>query len=193
MWSIAVVAAAGGAEAGSGGGIAERLLSPDTGLLFWTPAIFIALLIILWRFGWGTMIDKLDERDRAIRGAVEEAGRERSEAQKLLAENKRLLEETRRKTSEMLGEAESAAKVERQRILDEARDESTRIVERGRKQIEQETNNALAQIRGSVVDLAIETTRKLIPRVVDESSHRDLAEQFVRELESEKDDGAPRA
>lgn len=174
------------AAAAEGGG--NPLLRVSPGLWIWTLAIFLCLLFVLGRWGWPLLIDKLDARDRSIRGAIEEARVEREQAQKLLAEHEQMLDETRRKTAEMLAEAQSAAKLERQRIVDEAREESARIVTRGREQIEQETRNALAQIRGSVAEMAIEVTRRLLPRSVDAAAHRELAEQFVRDLESAEQD-----
>ncbi len=187
---LAVSAPASGEAAASP---VDMLLRPEPGLWIWTLAIFGTLLFILWRFGWSKMIEQLDTRDRAIRGAVEEARAEREEAERLLAEQKRLLDETRRKTSDMLAEAQSAAKAERQKILDEARRNSTAMVARGREQIEQETKNAVSQIRAKVADLAIEVTRRLVPAAVDSSSHRQLAERFVAELEKREGGGGPEA
>jgi F-type H+-transporting ATPase subunit b len=176
------------AAAAAGGGD-NPLLRVSPGLWIWTLLIFACLLFVLGRWGWPLLIDKLDARDRSIRGAIEEARAEREEAEKLLKEQRALLEETRRKTTEMLAEAQSAAKLERQRIVAEARNESERIVSRGREQIEQETRNALAQIRSSVAQMAIQVAERLLPRTVDASAHRQLAEQFVNELESRSERG----
>ena len=178
-------------DAGGAASPADMLLRPEPGLWIWTLLIFGTLLFILWRFGWGKLIEQLDTRDRAIRGAVEEARSEREEAERLLAEHKQLLDETRRKTSDMLAEAQSAAKGERQKILDEARRESSNIVARGREQIEQETRNALSQIHSKVADLVIEVTRRLVPRAVVSASHRQLAERFAAELERRGDGHGP--
>lgn len=174
--------------AAEGGSPVDMLLKTSPGLWIWTLLIFLALLFVLGKWGWPLLIDKLDARDRSIRGAIEEARAEREEAERLLAEHRQLLDETRSKTTEMLAEAQAAAKSERQRIVDEAREESTKIVERGRQQIEQETQSALAKIRGNVAELAVEVTRKLIPRAVDPATHKQLAEDFARELERAGED-----
>ncbi|MDQ7088909.1 MAG: F0F1 ATP synthase subunit B [Acidobacteriota bacterium] len=132
--------------------------------------IFLLLLVVLWRWGWGMLIEKLDDRDHAIRGAIDEARSEREQATALLAEHKALLDKTRRETAEMLATAQADAKRERQRILDEARAEYEKILARGREQIEQETRAALAQIRGTVADLALEVAGKVLSRSMGDAS-----------------------
>ncbi|UCF69411.1 MAG: F0F1 ATP synthase subunit B [Acidobacteriota bacterium] len=159
------------------------LTRPIPGLWFYTLVIFGLLLLVLYRYGWGVLISKLDARDNAIRGAIDEARREREQAGKLLAEQEELLADTRRKTADMLTEAQQEAKLERQRILDQAREENDKILARGREQIEQETRAAIAQIRASAADLAVEVTRRMLPQVLDPGQHRALAEKFVSEIE----------
>jgi F-type H+-transporting ATPase subunit b len=165
------------------GGGGNPLLKVDPGLAIWTLIIFLLLLFVLWRYGWGMMIDKLDARDRAIRGSIEEARAERLEAEKLLAEQKALLDKTRRETAAMLQAAQQDAGTERQRLVDQAREEYERIVARGREQIDQETRAAVAEVRKVVADLAVGVAGRLIDRNLDTPGQRELAEKFVGELE----------
>lgn len=169
--------------ASSGGGGGNPLLRVDPGLAIWTLVIFLLLLFVLWRYGWGMMIDKLDARDRAIRGAIEEAKAERLEAEKLLVQQKALLDQTRRETATMLQAAQQEAGVERQRLVDQAREEYERIVERGREQIDQEKRAAVAEVRKVVADLAVGIAGRLLDKNLDTAGQRELAEKFVGELE----------
>ncbi len=172
--------------AGGGTGEGNPLLRFEPGLAIWTVVVFLLLLIVLWRFGWGTLIGKLDERDQSIRGAIDDASSQREEAAKLLEEQKALLAKSRRETSDLLAEAQSDAKAERQRILDEARAEYEKILARGRDQIEQETRAALSEIRRTVADLSIDVASEVLRRSVADKDHRDFAERFVAELEKKR-------
>jgi F-type H+-transporting ATPase subunit b len=169
--------------ASSGGGGGNPLLRVDPGLAIWTLIIFLLLLFVLWRYGWGMMIEKLDARDRAIRGSIDEARAERLEAEKLLVEQKALLDQTRRETAAMLQAAQQDAGAERQRLVDQAREEYERIVERGREQIDQEKRAAVAEVRKVVADLAVGVAGRLIDKNLDTAGQRELAEKFVGELE----------
>ncbi|MCU0222821.1 MAG: F0F1 ATP synthase subunit B [Acidobacteria bacterium] len=169
------------ASAEASGG--NPLLKVDPGLALWTLIIFLLLLFVLWRYGWGMMIGKLDARDRAIRGSIEEARAERLEAEKLLVEQKALLDKTRREAAAMLQAAQQDAGTERQRLVDQAREEYERILARGREQIDQETRAAVAEVRKVVADLAVGVAGRLIDRNLDTPGQRELAEKFVGELE----------
>ncbi len=164
------------------GGV-DSLLKVDPGLAIWTLIIFLLLLFVLWRYGWGMMIDKLDARDRAIRGSIEEARAERLEAEKLLVEQKALLDQTRRETAAMLQGAQQEAGAERHRLVEQAREEYERIVERGREQIDQEKRAAVAEVRQVVAELAIGVAGRLLDKNLDTAGQRELAEKFVGELE----------
>lgn len=172
--------AAEGAEAAAEG---NPLLRVSPGLWLWTLVIFLLLFLVLRWKGFGTLIEKLDARDRAIRGAIDEAKGQREQAEALLAEQRSMLEAARKESAEMLASAQEQAGRERQRIAAEAREEYERIVARGRGQIEQETRAALTQLRQTTATLAVDVASRLIQRNLDQPAQRELAEKFVRELE----------
>ncbi|MBP7148285.1 MAG: F0F1 ATP synthase subunit B [Acidobacteria bacterium] len=159
------------------------LLRVNPGLWLWTLIVFLVLLAVLYRYGWGMMISALDKRDKAIRGSIEQARHDRDEAQRLLEEHKALLDKGRRESAEMIAAAQKEAGRERARLVQEAREEYERIVARGREQIEQETRGALTQIRSTVADLAVDVASRLLRHNLDEPNQRALAERFVSELE----------
>lgn len=181
MATIALLASGGGE-----GGAVEQLLKAQPGIWLWTIGIFLLLLLILWRFGWGMMIDALDRRDKAIRGAVEQAKQERLDAERLLAEAKEQLARARRDAADAIAQAQGEAQREKQKIVDSAREEYDKIVARGREQIQSETKAALAQVRGVVANLALDVAGKLLQRSIDSPAQRSLAEQFVAEVEASK-------
>ena len=61
------------------------------GLMLWTVITFLVLLVVLRKFAWGPIVKMLDERERTIRDAIEQAKKERAEAERLLAEQKTAL------------------------------------------------------------------------------------------------------
>ncbi len=172
---LALLAAEGGED--------NPLLRVNPGLWLWTIVIFIAVFLVLRKWGFGPMISKLEARDRTIRGAIEDARREREEAERLLVQQRELLNQARRETAEMLASAQELAERERQRIAGEARVEYEKIVARGRSQIEQETRAAIDQVRQATAALALEVAGKVIRKTLDQPDHKRLAEEFVKELE----------
>ncbi len=182
--TIALLAAEGAEAAAHGEGGGNPLLRVSPGLWLWTLIIFLLLFLILRKWGFGAMIDKLDARDRAIRGAIEEAKGQRDQAEQFLAEQKALLDKARRESADMLAAAQEQAGRERQRIVTEAREEYDKIVARGRSQIEQETRAAVAEVREAAASLALDVAGRLIKKTMDQPQQKQLAEQFVKELET---------
>lgn len=183
---VALLAAAAphGAEAAEHGAGGNPLLQVNPGLWIWTLLIFFGVLLVLWRWGWGMMIAKLDQRDEAIRGAIDQAQAERREAETYLEQQRALLADARKQASELIAAAQQEASREKQRIVDDARQEYERIVARGRQQIEQETRAALSEVRETIADLSVEVAGRVLGRVIDDPTHRALARQFVSELDA---------
>jgi len=167
-----------GAEGGT-----NPLLQVTPGLALWTILVFLVVFFVLRKWGFGMMIAKLDQRDQAIRGAIEDARRQKQEAEKILVEQQAVLNQARRDASGMIAAAQEQGERERKRIATEAREEYEKTVARGRAQIEQETRAALTQIRGATASLALDVAGKLIRQTLDQPGHKELAERFVREIE----------
>src|SRR3974377_2044637 len=70
----------------------DTLLSVEPGLIIWTIIIFILLLLILKKMAWKPLLSSLRNREQMIKESVEKAENLRKEAEKLLDENKKLLE-----------------------------------------------------------------------------------------------------
>jgi F-type H+-transporting ATPase subunit b len=164
-------------------GAENPLLRVSPGLALWTLIVFVLVFLALRKWGFGPLISKLDARDRAIRGAIEEARKHHEEAEQLLRQQQELLRQARRDSAQMLGAAQEQAERERQRIIAEARAECERVIARGRAQIDQETRAAVTQLRRTTAALALEVAGKLMHRTMDQPAHKELAEQFVKELE----------
>lgn len=181
MAAIAQIIALLASEAAGGEG--NPLLRITPGLWVWTLIVFFLLFLVLRKWGFGAMVQQLETRDKAIRGAIDDAKQQREQAEKYLEEQRELLAKARREATELLTQAQEQAGRERQRILTEGREEYEKIVARGRSQIEQETRAALTQVRQAAATLAVEVAGKLIQRNLDQPAQQELAERFVREIE----------
>ena len=67
---------------------AGALTDINPGLTLWTAITFLVLVVVLSKFAWGPIVKMLAEREKTIREALEQAKKERTEAEKLLTEQK---------------------------------------------------------------------------------------------------------
>lgn len=172
---------AAAAEGGAAGGSA--LITPQFGTMFWTLLTFALLLILLRLVAWKPLLGALEARERAIQGDLDEARREREDAQKVLAEHRALVEQARRERAEAVEAGRKDAERLKEEILAEGRRQRDQILEQAGAQIASQLRQAKAEIRSATADLAIEVAGKLLARELDDPSHRKLVEEHLSHLE----------
>lgn len=173
---------ASSAHAAEGG-----LLSVNTGLMFWTIAIFLIVLAVLYRVAFPHILGAVEAREARIRELLESASRDQAAAAALLAEQKREVEETRAKAHELVAEGREAGERLREDILVQARQERDEIVERARRDIQSEVDRALEQVRADAVDLAIAAASRLVQRNMDDEGNRVLVREFLQKVDSPRE------
>ena len=81
--------------------LAAGIMDLNPGLTLWTAITFILLIFVLGKYAFGPIVKMLDERERTIRDSIDEAKRERAEAEKLLAQQKDALLKAQREAVEI--------------------------------------------------------------------------------------------
>jgi len=166
------------APALAAGGITD--INP--GLTLLTGITFLVLLVVLGKFAWGPIVKMLVERERTIRDAIESAKKERAEAERLLAEQKQALQVAQREAAELA--KRNAQEVEKLRVelTDRARKEADELVATARRQVAEEISKARAELKGMVVDLAIDAAARLVKANLDDKAQRALVEEYIAQL-----------
>lgn len=165
----------------------QDLITPDLGLIVWTIVTFVLLLGILTRYAWKPILAIIEAREKSIRESLEEAKRARETADEALAKNRELLAQARGEAARFVAEGQKEAERVRAELLEKARAEAGVILEQGRKQIEFETKRAVAELKATVVDIALAASGKLIRSSMDDAKHRELLEQYLEELPALKE------
>ena len=87
----------------------DTLFAVDFGLAVWTLLTFGALLFVLGKFAWRPLMAALDAREKSIQGDIDEAKRQRDDAEALLAEYREQLADGRRQAQALVAESREAA------------------------------------------------------------------------------------
>ena len=164
--------------------VAEKpnLLEPHGGLMFWTLAIFLVLFFILSKFAFKPLLAAVDARERALQEMVESAKRDRDEAARILAEHRAQLEGARGEAQKLIAEGRATSEKMKQEMLEETRREQQGMLERARREIGQERDLAIVQLRREAVELAIAGASKVIERNLDNQSNRKLVDDFLSDV-----------
>lgn len=169
-------------HAEEGGG---SLFSINVGLMVWTIAVFLLVLLVLGRFAFPAILGALEAREKGIQNALDEARTRQEEAEKLLEEHKKQLAEARRQAQEILADGRDAADKLRKELESKAREESEAILSRARQEIEREKDAAVDSLRRESVDLALAAASKLLHQRLDGEQDRKLVMDYVDGLKSQ--------
>ena len=179
-WAVPVLASEG-AEGGSQG--ASALITPEIGLMFWTLVTFLILLVLLGKFAWGPILKAMDARENGIRNDLDNARKEREEAQRLLDEHREMLNQARKERADAVEAGRRDAERLKSEILEGARKQREQLVQQAQVQIDAGLRQARAELRGEAADLAIRAAGKLIGSNLDDATQRRLVEDYLADLE----------
>ena len=166
----------------AGGG----LLSPNAGLMFWTLAIFIVLMIILSRYAFGPITAAVEAREQALEEAILAAKRDREEAAAMLERQRQQIEAARNDAQRLIADGRAAGEKLKSEMLEETRAQQQELLDRARREIGAEKERAIAELRTEAVDLAIAGASRVIEKNLDDRANRALIESFLGSLDKAK-------
>ena len=159
-----------------------NLLSPNGGLMFWTLLIFIALMVVLSRFAFKPLLAAVEARERSLQDAIDSAKKDRDAALQLLEEQRHLLDGARSDAQRFIADGRLTAEKLKATMLDETKSLQQEMLERARRDIENEKTRAIAELRREAVDLALAGAGKLIAKNLDDAGNRKLVEDFLASI-----------
>ena len=152
---------------------------------FWAlVALIIFLGIVIYMKVPGMIAKALDDRAEKIRNELEEARKLREEAQSLLAE----YQKKRKEAEKEAGDIVDAAKREAEMITAEAKQKTEEYVTRrtalAEQKIAQAEADAMDEVRGSAVDMALAAATKIIGDKVKGDTATDLFKKSLDEVKT---------
>ena len=159
-------------------------LSVDPGLMIWTVVIFVALLLILKQFAWPAILGAVEAREKALEQQLAEAERNRAEAAQLLAEHKKLMGDAKAQAHAIVVEARQLAEKERAVAMEKTKQEQDELLQRARREIGEERDRAVADLRREAVDLSIAAASKLIGERLGTDTDRKIVTEYLASLDA---------
>jgi F-type H+-transporting ATPase subunit b len=170
-----------GAVAQEAGG---AIFSLNIGLVIWTWVLF---LLTLWILAWKVfplIAGGLEERQRKIQQAIDTAREDREEARRLVEEQTRELSRARQEAQHLLDETREAAGRLRQELVVAAEAEKSDILDRARREMDRERQRVLEQLREETVDISLAAAERLIKARLDSEGDRRLVREYIGSLEA---------
>ena len=163
------------------------ILTPALGLLFWMLIAFLVVFFVLAKYGFPAIINMVDERKRYIDESLQKAHEASERLENIKQEGEAILQEAREKQAQMLKEAAETRDAIVEKAQEKAREESARLLNDAKVEIEQQKQAAIADIREQVATLSVEIAEKgLKQNLKDDKSQMDLIDRMLDDVSSNK-------
>ena len=144
---------------------------------------FAMLMFLLRAVAYRPILRILDERGERVRQSLEQAERVREEARRNQEDLNLRRQEALRQSQEIVARANQAAERIHQESLAEARRSADEFLSRSRSEIDRERQQAIADIRAQMADLAIAAASRVVRRSLDQPEHYRIIEEALAEAE----------
>jgi F-type H+-transporting ATPase subunit b len=163
---------------------------PAANELIWGTVAFLILLFLMYRTVFPSINQAFKDRRANIEGKLEQAEREREEAEQLLEQYRRRLRDAEDETQRILEEARSNAERVRRDLLAKAEGDAGRELDRARQAIRAERDQAIRQLRNEVGTLAVELATRVVGDSLDRERQLRLVDEYIDELGTQAQAGA---
>ena len=159
------------------------LLIPNTGLLFWMSLTFLVVLFILWKWGFPVIVNMVAERKAFIDESLRNAREANEKLANIQKESESVMREAREKQAQILKEAAETRDAIVEQAQTKARSEGARLLDEAKAAIEQEKKAAIADIRQQVATLSVEIAEKVLKQnLKDDKSQMDLIDRMLNDV-----------
>ena len=159
------------------------LLIPSTGLLFWMTITFLVVFFLLWKFGFPVITGMVKERQAFIDESLKKAHEANERLANIQKEGESILQEAREKQAQILKEAAETRDAIVEQAQTKARSEGARLLDEAKAAIEQEKKAAIADIRQQVAALSVEIAEKVLRQNLKyDKSQMDLIDRMLDDV-----------
>ena len=156
------------------------------GVNFWTMIFAWINLLILYLFLRKLLFkpvkNMIDSRQKEIDDMYSDAENSRTDAEALKSEYEEKLKAANEESEAILKSAVRKAQLKEEEILKEANEKAARTLERAEEQVELEKRRAVNEVKDEISDMAIGIASAVIGRDVKEDEHRELIDDFIKNL-----------
>ena len=144
---------------------------------------FLIVFFILKKFAFKSILDIIDARRKHVEDELAGLDQQKKELENSEKEYKRRIENIEREAREKILEAAKIGQGLAKDILEQARLDSTRLLDRTKADIEQEIAKARVTMRNEIVEISSLMTEKVLREKLDAREHEKLVDKFIKELE----------
>jgi F-type H+-transporting ATPase subunit b len=156
------------------------------GDMLYSLIMFIILFVLLRKYAFGPLMGVMEKRARQIEDDLENAKKNRAEAEKLLEEQRAELARARQEAKTIIDHARTTSEKQAEEIIKAAREEVDQYREAARQEIEREREKAIEALRREVGQLSVLLASKVLGNELDQKRHEQLINDYLEEVGKKK-------
>lgn len=162
--------------------IGEKLVPSWLALVVQLTAMLVLFLVVFF-IAYKPVKKMLKKRSDFIEQEVNDAIANKAKSESNIVQSEETLLASKKQASEIIELAKQQALKNKEQILEEANQEVNKMKLDAAKDIERSKQEALDDIHNEMVDVAIEASKSILKREVNEKDDKRLVEDFIKELE----------
>ena len=143
---------------------------------------FLVMLTILARWIYPPLMRAAEARQKQIADQLAAAEGVRKDAEHYLAQAQAQAQEARAAGQRIIEAANRSSERLRHEAQETAQDDTRRIVEQAKKEIDAERQRAIQAIRRETADLVVGATQRVLVETVDDELHRKLIAKAIAQV-----------
>ena len=156
-------------------------------LIFWSVISFAILFFMLKKFAFPPILAALDDREKKIRGNIEESEKLKQDVEKIKVDLEEKLAAAHDKAETIVQLAQEEAKKLQEKTVQETEAKVKQVQRDAEQEIQGSRNKLLQEIRSYTAALTIASAEKFLKKALDDTDKKRLVdesiEQVIQELE----------
>jgi F-type H+-transporting ATPase subunit b len=181
LYALSTVLILAAEEAEEGDNLA--LVLPEPYELVAGIIAFGIVFFFVWKWAFPAIDKMLEDRQRAIKGQMEDAAPAKAEAQSLLDDYRKHLAAANGEAAGIVNEARESAEAMKADIIAKAQSEAEQIAIKARSDAATERDRAMASARVEVANLSIDLAERVVGENLDRTAQLGLVERYLADLE----------
>ena len=144
------------------------------------------IVLIAKKFFWDKLLAYIQKRQDMIQDNIDSSVKIKEEAQSIKERYDEKMKNAGKEAHAILESARASAAQEKQQILNQTQDEVVQLKKQAQEDIERDKRNAQKDMKEAIGSVALEISKKLLKKEVDEQEQKKYIDDFIDEAGSAK-------
>lgn len=146
---------------------------------------FIVLVLVAFYFGFKPIKKLINARKDYVEGNIKTAEEREQKSRNLVSEAEKQVSESKKEAIAIVEKAREDALKQKEIIVKEAKDEALKEKEKAKEEIALEIEASKDEIHREIVSVALDASKKVLEREVNEKDNERLIDDFIDEVNKE--------